>query len=138
MEHVVHEGSLTQVKSRGRTRTRRDEVGLFCSVPTALLIMFIVIPLVALIWRAAVDPAFWPSMTKPVVREALWVTLLTTTATLLVSVVCPGPSAFSRQVARRNDYRFAARAAAGDGGSGAPHGLWTPRCAGPPAGNPRY
>ena len=94
MEHVSHEGSLTQVKSRGRTRTRRDEVGLFCSVPTALLIMFIVIPLVALIWRAAADPAFWPSMTKPVVREALWVTLLTTTATLLVSVAAGTPLAY--------------------------------------------
>jgi len=83
VEQVLHEGSSKKVKSLGRARTRRDEVGLFCSLPTALLMMFIVIPLVALIWRAAADPAFWPSMTKPVVREALWVTLLTTTATLL-------------------------------------------------------
>jgi molybdate transport system permease protein len=69
-------------------------VGLFCSVPTALLLMFIDIPLVALIWRAAADAAFWPSMTKPVVREALWVTLLTTTATLLVSVAAGTPLAY--------------------------------------------
>ena len=94
MEQVLHDGSLNKVKSRGRARTRRDEVGLFCSVPTALLMMFIVIPLVALIWRAAADPAFWSSMTKPVVREALWVTLLTTTATLLVSVAAGTPLAY--------------------------------------------
>jgi molybdate transport system permease protein len=56
--------------------------------------MFIVIPLAALIWRAAADPAFWPSMTKPVVYEALWVTLLTTAATLVVSVAAGTPLAY--------------------------------------------
>jgi molybdate transport system permease protein len=94
VEQVLHEGSFKKVKPPGRARARRDEVGLFCSVPTALLMMFIVIPLIALIWRAAADPAFWPSMTKPVVREALWVTLLTTTATLLVSVAAGTPLAY--------------------------------------------
>jgi molybdate transport system permease protein len=82
------------VKPWGRPRTRQDEVAWFCSVPTALLVMFTVIPLVALMWRAVTDPAFWPSMTKPVVREALWVTLLTTTATLLVSMAAGTPLAY--------------------------------------------
>jgi molybdate transport system permease protein len=94
MEQVLHEGSLKKVKSRRRSRTRRDEVGLICSVPSALLIMLIVIPLVALIWRAAADPAFWSSLTKQVVREAVWVTLLTTTATLLASVAAGTPLAY--------------------------------------------
>jgi hypothetical protein len=70
------------------------------------------------------------------------VTLLTTTATLLVSVagtagVCSGPSTFSRQVAHRNDNRLAACAAAGDSGSGTPHGLGRRGVLGP-IGNPRY
>jgi molybdate transport system permease protein len=94
MEQVIHARSLTPVKPQGRARTRRDEAGLLCAVPAALLILFIVIPLVALIWRATSDPAFWPSMTKPLVREALRVTLLTTSATLLVSVVVGTPLAY--------------------------------------------
>lgn len=94
MEQVLHEGSLKKVESRRRARTRRDAVGRFCAVPAALLIMFIVIPLVALIWRAVTDPAFWPSMTKPVVCEALRVTLLTSTVTLLVSVAAGTPLAY--------------------------------------------
>jgi molybdate transport system permease protein len=94
MEQVIHARSLTQVKSQRRARTRRDEAGFLCAVPAALLILFIVIPLVALIWRATADPAFWSSMTKPLVREALWVTLLTTTATLLVSVTVGTPLAY--------------------------------------------
>jgi len=93
-EHVLHEGALKTVNSRGRARARRDAVSLFCSVPAALLIMFIVIPLVALTWRGVTDPAFWPSMTKPVVSEALWVTLLTSTVTLLVSVAAGTPLAY--------------------------------------------
>jgi molybdate transport system permease protein len=94
MEQVIDESSLPRVKPRGRVRRRRDGTGRFCAVPTALLILFIVIPLVALIWRAMADPGFWPSLSKPVVREALWVTLLTTVATLLVSIAAGTPLAY--------------------------------------------
>ena len=94
MERAIREGALKPVKPWGRPRTRQDEVAWFCSVPTALLLVFIVVPLVALVWRAVTDPAFWPSMTKPVVGEALRVTLLTSTATLLVSVAAGTPLAY--------------------------------------------
>jgi molybdate transport system permease protein len=94
MERVIHELSLPRVKPHERWRRRRDDTARFCAMPTALLILFIVIPLVALIWRAMADPAFWPSMTKPVVHEALWVTLLTTAATLLVSIATGTPLAY--------------------------------------------
>jgi molybdate transport system permease protein len=94
MEQVIHEQSLPRVKPHGRGRPRRDDTARFCAVPTALLILFIVIPLVALIWRAMADPGLWPSLTKPVVREALWVTLLTTVATLLVSIAAGTPLAY--------------------------------------------
>jgi molybdate transport system permease protein len=94
MEQVIHESSLPRVKPHGRVRRRRDDTARFCAVPTALLILFIVIPLMALIWRAMADPGLWPSLTKPVVREALWVTLLTTVATLLVSIAAGTPLAY--------------------------------------------
>jgi hypothetical protein len=65
MEQVIREESLPQVRARERVRGRRDDTTRFCAVPTALLLLFIVIPLAALIRRAIIDPAFWPSMTKP-------------------------------------------------------------------------
>jgi hypothetical protein len=64
MEQVIREESLPQVRGCERVRGRRDDTTRFCAVPTALL-LFIVIPLAALIRRAIIDPAFWPSMTKP-------------------------------------------------------------------------
>ena len=92
MEQVIHEQPLARVKAR--VRARRDQTGLLCAVPTALLMLFIVIPLVALLWRATADPSFWPSMTKPVVLEALRVTFITTVATLLVSMAAGTPLAY--------------------------------------------
>jgi molybdate transport system permease protein len=94
MEQVIHEQSLPRMKARERAPGRRDEIGRFCSMPTTLLVLFIVTPLAALIWRAAADPSFWPSMAKPVVLEALWVTLVTTAATLLVSIATGTPLAY--------------------------------------------
>jgi molybdate transport system permease protein len=94
MEQVIREESLPQVRARERARGRRDDTTRLCAVPIALLLLFIVIPLVALIWRAIIDPAFWPSMTKPVVLKALWVTLITSAATLLVSLAVGTPLAY--------------------------------------------
>jgi molybdate transport system permease protein len=89
-----------RVKAQGRAQARRDKTGMFCAVPTGLLMLFIAVPLVALVWRATADPSFWPSMTKPLVLEAMWVTLLTTTGTLLVSIAAGTPLAYL--LARRN------------------------------------
>lgn len=94
MEQVIHKESLPRMKGREHVRGRRDDTGRVCAVPTTLLVLFIVIPLGALVWRAMVDPAFWPSMTKPVVLEALWVTLTTTAATLVVSIAMGTPLAY--------------------------------------------
>jgi molybdate transport system permease protein len=93
MEQVIHEPSPPRVKPHGRVH-RHDHTARFCAVPTALLILFIVIPLIALIWRAMADPGLWPSLTKPVVRQALWVTLITTVATLLVTIAAGTPLAY--------------------------------------------
>jgi molybdate transport system permease protein len=94
MERVIQARSLTRVKSQRRLQMQRDRTGLFCVVPAALLLLFITVPLLALIWRATADPAFWPSLSKSLVLEALWVTLLTTSATLLVSTAAGTPLAY--------------------------------------------
>jgi molybdate transport system permease protein len=56
--------------------------------------LFIVIPLVALVWRAASDPTLWSSLTKTIVLDALWVTGLTTGATLLIALMAGTPLAY--------------------------------------------
>src|SRR5215510_13100055 len=94
MEQVIHEQSLPRLKARERLGGRRDDTGRFCAVPATLLVLFIVLPLMALIWRAMADPAFWPSMTKSVVLEALWVTSITTAVTLMVSIATGTPLAY--------------------------------------------
>jgi molybdate transport system permease protein len=80
---------------------RRQAAPVACAAPTALLVLFIVLPLVALLWRASADPAFWPSLTKPLVLDALWVTLLTTAATLGLSLALGTPLAY---VLARRDF----------------------------------
>jgi ABC-type sulfate transport system permease component len=94
MEQVIREESLPQARARERVRGGRDDTARLCAVPTALLVLFIVIPLAALVWRAIIDPAFWPSMAKPMVFEAPWVTLITSAATLLVSLAMGTPLAY--------------------------------------------
>jgi molybdate transport system permease protein len=59
-----------------------------------LLLLFIVLPLVALVWRAGQDPTLWASLTKPLVLEALWVTGLTASATLLLTLLAGTPLAY--------------------------------------------
>lgn len=93
-EFVLPQGSLAPSTMMQRTRVWRDEAALSCAVPTVLLVMFIVIPLMALVWRATADPSFWSSMSRPLVLEALWVTLLTTVATLMVSIAAGTPLAY--------------------------------------------
>jgi molybdate transport system permease protein len=56
--------------------------------------LFIVIPLVALVWRAVSDPTLWSSLTKRIVLDALWVTGLTTGATLLIALIAGTPLAY--------------------------------------------
>jgi molybdate transport system permease protein len=76
-----------------RIRAQLAAAGLLCAVPSGALVLFIVVPIVALAWRAAVDPAFWPSLTTSLVLEALWVTFVTTGATLLLAITVGTPLA---------------------------------------------
>jgi len=64
------------------------------AIPGSLLVVFIVVPLAALIWRAAQSAAFWSSLAKPIVRDALQLSALTTGITLLVAFSIGTPLAF--------------------------------------------
>src|SRR5687768_3896296 len=77
MQDIIRRQALTHAKPQRRTRARRDDAVLICAVPPSLLVLFVVVPLMAFVWRATADPAFWPSLTKPLVLDALWVTFLT-------------------------------------------------------------
>ncbi len=70
-----------------------DRFPLF-AVPGFLLVVFIAIPLIALVERAVGSPDFWPSLTKPIVRDALRLSAVTTGATLAVALVTGTPLAF--------------------------------------------
>src|SRR5262249_18526206 len=94
MEQVIREESLAQVRTWDRMRRRPDDTVRLCAVPSALLVLFIVIPLVALVWRAMADQAFWPSMTKPVVVAACWGPWTTCPAPLVVSLATGPPVAY--------------------------------------------
>jgi molybdate transport system permease protein len=95
-------GSSSQIPSHSRPskatsgprRRWGAALALFGVVPGSVLLLFIVVPLLALIWRAATDPLFGPSLATPLVRQALWVTAVTTTLTLVVSTVMGTPLAY--------------------------------------------
>src|SRR5215471_7576814 len=100
MQQVTHHQVLPQTMHRPRESTyrsrgwsRRADTALFCAVPTSLLVLFIVIPLTALVWRAVIDPTLWSSLTKRIVLDALWVTGLTTGATLMIALMAGTPLA---------------------------------------------
>jgi len=94
MQQVIHHKAFPQSIHRPRGWSRRADETLFCAVPTSLLVLFIVIPLAALVWRAVIDPMLWSSLTKRLVLDALWVTGLTTGVTLLIALIAGTPLAY--------------------------------------------
>jgi molybdate transport system permease protein len=94
MQQVAYHQTFPQSMHRPRGWSRRADTALWCAVPTSLLVLFIVIPLVALVWRAVIDPTLWSSLTKRIVLDALWVTGLTTSATLLIALMAGTPLAY--------------------------------------------
>src|SRR5579884_1397596 len=63
-------------------------------LPAGLLLLFIVVPLLALIWRAASAPDFWPALRSPLVLDALSLTALTSLLTLLAALLFGTPLAW--------------------------------------------
>jgi molybdate transport system permease protein len=64
------------------------------AVPAALLVGFIVLPIVALVWRGVTTPEFWSSLGAPLVLEALRLTLVTTMGALVIVVLTGTPLAY--------------------------------------------
>src|SRR5713101_2840188 len=94
MQQIAQHQAFPQSMHRPRGWSRRADMALWCAVPTSLLVLFIVIPLAALVWRAVIDPMLWSSLTKRIVLDALWVTGLTTSATLLIALMAGTPLAY--------------------------------------------
>jgi molybdate transport system permease protein len=94
MQQVAQHQAFPQSRHGPRGWSRGADTALWCAVPSSLLVLFIVIPLVALVWRAVIDPTLWSSLTKSIVLDALWVTGLTTSATLLIALVAGTPLAY--------------------------------------------
>ena len=64
------------------------------AAPAGILITFIALPVVALVLRGVTTGDFWGSLSKPLVWEALRLTLTTTMLTLLIVVVTGTPLAY--------------------------------------------
>ncbi|MGI8550388.1 MAG: ABC transporter permease [Dehalococcoidia bacterium] len=62
--------------------------------PAGLLLLFIVLPLIALVWRALSAPAFLTALGSRLVVDALRLTAVTTTWTLMLVVAGGTPLAF--------------------------------------------
>ncbi|MHB0876631.1 MAG: ABC transporter permease [Anaerolineae bacterium] len=68
--------------------------GALLAVPASALISIAVVPLVALVWRAATAPDFIGSLSAPVVLQALRVTASSLTLTLTVVLLSGMPLAY--------------------------------------------
>ena len=80
---------------RGIPRADRPESPApLLAAPAGVLVAFILLPLLALAWRASVEPAFWSALTTPLVVQALRVTGVTTLLTLGTVVVFGTPLAY--------------------------------------------
>ncbi len=93
-------GDAASVSAGAARRSRLDLMDAFL-LPGAAFALFVVVPLAALVYRAAQTGQLWESVQKPIVREALRVSLVTSTLTLAVAIAFGTPLAYA--LAR---YRF--------------------------------
>src|ERR687886_493259 len=64
------------------------------ATPGALLVLFIIVPLVGLVWRAVTAPDFMASLAKTNVVDALRLTAMTSATTVVVALVTGTPLAY--------------------------------------------
>ncbi|MDQ3693986.1 MAG: ABC transporter permease [Chloroflexota bacterium] len=74
-------------------RPRRSPLARLDVVPAGLLLFVILVPLAAMVWRAAASGTFWSSLAKPIVREALQLSAITTGITLVIAFIVGTPLA---------------------------------------------
>jgi molybdate transport system permease protein len=82
------------VRTTARRPLIRADSTVLIAAPASLFILFIIVPLIALIWRAAVSGSFLQSLSTRVVADAVRLTLETTACTLLLVLTCGTPLAY--------------------------------------------
>ena len=75
-------------------RARRLDSSAILAAPGALFVLFILIPIVALVWRAVSAPAFGASLRGPVVADAVRLTLGTSSISFALILFFGTPLAF--------------------------------------------
>ncbi len=88
------------LRSGERNRPRPDPLNGLSIAMGALLVLFLVLPMVGLVLRAANSGKFLDSLTKPIVVEALRLSFETTLLVMVLSLVLGSPLALL--LARRN------------------------------------
>jgi molybdate transport system permease protein len=79
---------------RGQGRAAPTVFGAVLAVPAGAIVAIAVVPLVALVWRAATAPNFIASLSAPVVLKALRVTAASLTLTLTLVILSGTPLAY--------------------------------------------
>ncbi len=96
---VTDENRPAPADAAGWRRPRLDLMSVFL-LPSAALVLFVAVPLAALVYRAARAGNLIDSLQKPIVREALVLSLLTSTLTLVIVVAFGTPLAYTLARAR--------------------------------------
>jgi molybdate transport system permease protein len=63
-------------------------------LPAALFVLFVAVPLVALVYRAVESGQLWSSLRQPIIRDALRISLTTSLATVVLVVLLGTPLAY--------------------------------------------
>ena len=78
----------------GKRSARLTASGAFSALAGSVLVVFLVVPLAAVVIRIGPSGTFLDQLSDPLVREALRLSLLTTSLTLLITVTLGGPLAY--------------------------------------------
>lgn len=86
-------GAVEAKPERERSRARRPGLSPLGGA-ALLLVLFLAVPLVALVWRALGEPGVWAAAGQPLVVRALRLSVVTTAITIAVAVVAGTPLAY--------------------------------------------
>lgn len=87
------EPRASEAGSRGINVARLDVMSLFV-LPGIVLVLFVSVPMIALIMRAAESGNLLDSLQRPIVRDALRLSLVTSTFTLMIAILGGTPLAY--------------------------------------------
>ena len=79
-------------RDAARDTMRRTRLS-WSTVPAGVLLIFLALPLVGLLTRAAVNGGVWQALGRPIALEALRLSLITTVIVLLVAILVGSPLA---------------------------------------------